>query len=147
MVFNATFNNISDISYVAVSFIVGENHRPAASHWQTLSHNVVSRKRKPSDKYDSYKVCCATKIPIKLFQSILYVQGAWCFNARGHRLRPVIWVRCVFDTPGTTNRHPLRRISCTPQRRNNFSFLNWWIIRGTYILKVIHIYLLVLFQK
>ena len=90
------------------------------------------------------KVCCATKIPIKLFQSILYVQGAWCFNARGHRLRPVIWTRCVFDTPGTTNRHSLRRISCTPQRRNNVSFLNWWILRGTYILKVIHIYLLVI---
>jgi hypothetical protein len=27
---------------VAVSFIGGENHRPVASHWQTLSHNVVS---------------------------------------------------------------------------------------------------------
>jgi hypothetical protein len=27
---------------VAVSFIgEGENHRLAASHWQTLSHNVV----------------------------------------------------------------------------------------------------------
>ena len=22
--------------------VPGENHRPAASHWQTLSHNVVS---------------------------------------------------------------------------------------------------------
>jgi hypothetical protein len=27
---------------VAVSFIGGGNHRPAVSHWQTLSHNVVS---------------------------------------------------------------------------------------------------------
>jgi len=27
---------------VVVSFISGENHRPVASHWQTLSHNVVS---------------------------------------------------------------------------------------------------------
>ena len=36
MVFNATFNNISIISWVAVSFICEENH------WQTLSHNVVS---------------------------------------------------------------------------------------------------------
>jgi hypothetical protein len=26
---------------VTVSFIGGENHRPAASHWQTLSHNVM----------------------------------------------------------------------------------------------------------
>jgi hypothetical protein len=30
---------------MAVSFIggvPGENHRPVTSHWQTLSHNVVS---------------------------------------------------------------------------------------------------------
>jgi len=26
---------------VAVSFIGGENHEPAPSHWQTLSHNAV----------------------------------------------------------------------------------------------------------
>jgi hypothetical protein len=47
MVFNATFNNISVISWLLVLFIEetrvpGENHRPATSHWQTLSHNVVS---------------------------------------------------------------------------------------------------------
>jgi hypothetical protein len=23
--------------------VLGENHSPAASHWQTLSHNVVSK--------------------------------------------------------------------------------------------------------
>ena len=40
MVFSATFNNISVI--VAVSFVGGENHRPAVCHWPTLSHNVVS---------------------------------------------------------------------------------------------------------
>ena len=47
MVFNATFNNISGISWQSVLLvektrIPGENHRPAASHWQTLSHNAVS---------------------------------------------------------------------------------------------------------
>ena len=46
MVFNATFNNISVISWRPVSLVEetivpGENHRPAASHWQGLSHNVV----------------------------------------------------------------------------------------------------------
>jgi len=35
MVFNATFNNISVISLV--SFIGGGNHRPATSHWQTIT--------------------------------------------------------------------------------------------------------------
>jgi len=47
MVFNATFNNISVISWRSVLLVeetgvLGENHRPVTSHWQTLSHNVVS---------------------------------------------------------------------------------------------------------
>jgi hypothetical protein len=47
MVFNATFNNISVISLWSVllveeSGVLSENHRPVQSHWQTLSHNVVS---------------------------------------------------------------------------------------------------------
>ena len=47
MVFNATLNNISVISWLPVLLIEetgvpGENHRPAAIHSQTLSHNVVS---------------------------------------------------------------------------------------------------------
>jgi hypothetical protein len=40
MVFNATFNNISQIQLitymVAVSFIGGENHLPVVSHSQTI---------------------------------------------------------------------------------------------------------------
>jgi hypothetical protein len=47
MVFNTSFNNISVILWRSVllveeTWVPGENHRPAASHWQTLSHNVVS---------------------------------------------------------------------------------------------------------
>ena len=47
MVFNAAFNNISVISWRSVLLVEetgvnGENHRPVASHCQTLSHNVVS---------------------------------------------------------------------------------------------------------
>jgi len=41
MVFNATFNNISVI-LVKETGVPEETHRPAASHWQTLSHNVIS---------------------------------------------------------------------------------------------------------
>jgi hypothetical protein len=46
MVFNATFNNISVISWWYVLLVEetgrpGENHLPVASHWHTLSHNVV----------------------------------------------------------------------------------------------------------
>ena len=47
MVFNATLNNISVISRSSVLLVEetggpGENHRPIASHGQTLSQNVVS---------------------------------------------------------------------------------------------------------
>jgi hypothetical protein len=46
MVLNVTFNNISVISrwpvlLVEETGVPGENHRPVASHRQTLSHNVV----------------------------------------------------------------------------------------------------------
>jgi hypothetical protein len=47
LMINTTFNNISAISWRSVLLVEetgvpGENHRPVASHWQTLSHNVVS---------------------------------------------------------------------------------------------------------
>ena len=47
MVFNVTFNNISVILRWSVLLVVetgvaGENHWPAASNWQTWSHNVSS---------------------------------------------------------------------------------------------------------
>ena len=53
MVFNATFNNISVISWRSVLLVEEtevprENHRPVARYWQTLSHNVVSSTPGPS---------------------------------------------------------------------------------------------------
>ena len=52
MVFNTTFNNISVISWCSVLMVeeTGENQRLAASHWQTLSHNVSST---PQYEWDS----------------------------------------------------------------------------------------------
>ena len=43
MVFNAAFNNISAIPWWSDLLVqeTGVNHRPAASHWQILSYNVV----------------------------------------------------------------------------------------------------------
>ena len=43
---NATFNNISFISWRSVLLVKetgepGENHRPVVSHWQILSHNAL----------------------------------------------------------------------------------------------------------
>jgi ABC-type sulfate transport system permease component len=40
MVNNAIFTNISDMSWQLV-FLVVESEGHVASHWQTLSHNVV----------------------------------------------------------------------------------------------------------
>jgi len=56
MVFNATFNNISTVLWRSVLLVEetgvpGENHRPAASHWQTLSHIFVSST--PRHEWDS----------------------------------------------------------------------------------------------
>ena len=47
MVFNTTFNTISFISWRSVllmeeTWVPREDHWTAGSHWQTLSHNVVS---------------------------------------------------------------------------------------------------------
>ena len=47
MMYNDTFNNISVISWRSVLLVEetgvdDENHRPAASHRQSLSHKVVS---------------------------------------------------------------------------------------------------------
>jgi hypothetical protein len=58
MVFNPTFNNIFIIScrsvlLVGVTRVPGEKHQPDASHWQTLSHNVVSNT--PRRERDSRK--------------------------------------------------------------------------------------------
>jgi len=41
MVFNATFNNIVEVSFIGGG-VPGENHCPVAKHRQTLSHNVES---------------------------------------------------------------------------------------------------------
>jgi len=41
IVFNATFKNISVISWRSI-LLEEETGVPVASHWQTLSHNVVS---------------------------------------------------------------------------------------------------------
>ena len=56
IVFNATFNNILAVSWRSVLLVEetgvpGENHRPGASQWETLSHNVALST--PRHKLDS----------------------------------------------------------------------------------------------
>ena len=67
MVLNATFNNISAISWwsallMAETGAPGENHQPAASHWQTLSsHNVVSSTPRLDGIVPSWQMCAIYK--------------------------------------------------------------------------------------
>jgi len=53
MVFNASFDNISVISWQSILLVeeTGEKHQPVASHCQTMSHIVVSST--PSHQRDS----------------------------------------------------------------------------------------------
>jgi hypothetical protein len=58
VVFNATFNNISVISWRSVLLVEEtggprENHRPVASYWQNLSHNVVLSTHRPDQDSNS----------------------------------------------------------------------------------------------
>jgi hypothetical protein len=63
MVFNATYTNISVISWQAVLLVEetgvhGKNHWIAVSHWQTLSYNVVSST--PRDELQRYVLSLKT---------------------------------------------------------------------------------------
>jgi hypothetical protein len=73
MVFKATFNNISVISWRSVLLVeeTRENHRPVASHWQTLSHNVVSST--PHHERGSNSLI-AQVVENQLFKKYIYIQ-------------------------------------------------------------------------
>jgi hypothetical protein len=60
MVFNATFNNSSVISWRSIVLVEEtgvprEYHLPAASHRQTLSHNVVSNSHRNKRESNSQR--------------------------------------------------------------------------------------------
>ena len=85
MMFNATFNNMSVISWRSVLLVeeaggLGENHRPVASHWQTLLHNVVHLALAPAPQnlsmylnlgIFSNKELSQSNLSISLFENIL----------------------------------------------------------------------------
>jgi hypothetical protein len=72
LVFNATFNNISVISWWSVLLVEetrvpGENHWPASSHWQTFSHNVVSSTPHFSNNGKNIYGICLEMVQLHLF--------------------------------------------------------------------------------
>jgi len=57
MVFNATFNNISVISWRSVLLVdetglPGENHRPVASYWQTTQIMLIQKQTTLSEVFN-----------------------------------------------------------------------------------------------
>jgi hypothetical protein len=94
MVLNATFNNISVISWRSVLLVeeTGENHRPVASHWQTLSHNVVDLALIEIRILD-YEVLPIRSIDIINSQGgiwyLSYINDKICFNIGSETLRGI----------------------------------------------------------
>jgi len=95
MVFNATFNNISAISWGSVLLveeirIAGENHRPAASHLRTWSHNVAlstPRVAVSTDSTSSYNLYCYQIVLYSsVFERIFYAYN--CFHLK---IRYLCW--------------------------------------------------------
>jgi hypothetical protein len=61
MVFNATFNNISVISWKSVLLVdkfgvPDENHQPFASHWHNIISSTPRHKRIPSNNFSGNSI-------------------------------------------------------------------------------------------
>jgi hypothetical protein len=116
MMFNVTFNNISVILWHSVLLVEetggpGENHRPVASHWQTLSHNVIHLPDGVGEgkevfhellkSFTGEKIFCAGIIwlfaVIKWGPSWSWSYGSWIYNYLCNQcLSPLkLWVRPV----------------------------------------------------
>ena len=74
MAYKTIFNNISLISWRSVLLVEetgvrGRNHRPVASHWQTLLHNIVSstprHERGSSNSHEA-------KVRVVVFNAVLW---------------------------------------------------------------------------
>jgi hypothetical protein len=95
MVLNTTFNNISFI-FVVVSFIGGgnrKNHRPVASHRQTLSHNVVSSTpRHERDSNSQQGSCKSNNHTITITMALQYMIQYWMIVVE----RPVGSISAIF---------------------------------------------------
>jgi hypothetical protein len=92
------------LDHIMLYWVHGENHRPVASHWQTLSHNVVLstpwlsgiRTHNVSWSYggDIYNYICHVLLKYKR-PSWSWSYGSWIFNYLCNQCRPplALWVR------------------------------------------------------
>ena len=138
MVFKATFNNISVISWRSVLLVeeTGENYWPIASHWQTLSLNFVSstprlsgvRTHNVGGDRHWYKCWNMTSIhKIKLDNYVFYREKGYCWYSFLSRYWRYIkrWTtarRTTIVSRWTTNIvPPQRQFSTTTQLRTSSS--------------------------
>ena len=79
MVFNATFNNISVISWRLILLVkeIGENPRSVVSHWQTLSYNVVSSTRRLK-RIRTYNISGDSTYCTAIYSTFFYDQRTSC---------------------------------------------------------------------
>ena len=79
--------------------VPGENHRPDASHWQTLSHNVVSscfNARSPTGSYFvtfGHIILTSSYCPCSLTRRVLRRNSKSHFIVTGNRTRTCLQTR------------------------------------------------------
>ena len=110
MVFNATFNNISVISWRSVSLeetgVPGEKHQPVVSHWQTISHHGISSTPIAWAGYELITLvvigtdCRWTFGGLLTYVTYLWRMGRperWSIPGSGLRPRPLCWLPIIID--------------------------------------------------
>ena len=121
MVFNATFNNISVISLWSILLveetrIPGENHRPIASHWQTLSHieqnemwNVIEmvawKKISRNDSWTEFLICHNKFTKFTIFFATYWLLPTWW--ALHIRSKSCLFKNLLTTSPPNVNDTPL----------------------------------------
>ena len=104
MVLNATFNNISVIFWWSVLLVEetrvhGENHQPVASHWQTLSHNVVLSGSRHERDSKIWEITVPDYFLIKINSLIQIMHSIWEITVPEYFLIKIIFPihKNVFD--------------------------------------------------
>jgi hypothetical protein len=113
MVFNATFNNISAISWQLV-LLVEETGVPGENHWQTLSHNVVSST--PHHEQGSNSQHCIGGIMVSMLASSAVERG---FEPRSGQTKDYKICICCFSAKHAALRRKSKDWSA--QNQNNVS--------------------------